>query len=425
MSLQQKRVLIIISGGIAAYKGLELIRLLRRQGADVRCILTEGGRKFITPLSVAALSENEVYTDLWSLKNETEMGHIRLSREADFIVIAPASANLLAKMAGGQGDDLASTTLLAADKPVFAAPAMNCEMWANPAVQRNIKTLKQDEIRFIGPDSGETACGETGFGRMSEPEDILATLLQASYNGFSGKTLKGKKALVTSGPTYEPIDPVRFIGNRSSGKQGHAIAKALKQAGADVTLVTGPVALADPSGIRVVHVETANDMYAACEASLPADIAICAAAVADWGVKESADKMTRKIKKDESKNPLQDISFTLNPDILNELSNRKDNRPSLVIGFAAETEDLENNARKKLEAKGCDMILANDVGGGNAFGSDKNAFIVLQKDKGGDIHKYRWPVDTKDALAQKLVRYIHERYYNDRQTKESYSHAAE
>ena len=330
-NLAGKSVLLVISGGIAAYKALELIRLLRKARAEVRCILTKGGSEFITPLSVSALSEHPVYTDLFSLKDESEMGHIRLSREADIIVVAPASANLMAKLANGIADDLASTTLLASNKPIFVAPAMNPEMWGKPSTQRNIEILRNDGIHFIGPAAGEMACGEIGFGRMIEPQDIFEVL--QSYFKVSAP-LAGKRALVTSGPTYEPIDPVRFIGNRSSGKQGHAIAAALARAGADVTLVTGPVSLADPIGVRTHHVETSVQMLDACRAALPVDIAVCAAAVADWRVENAADQ---KIKK-QAGAATPSLSFIENPDILAEIS-KSPNRPDLVIGFAAETQD--------------------------------------------------------------------------------------
>lgn len=400
--MKNTSILLIISGGIAAYKSLELIRLMRKAGASVRCILTSGGAQFVTPLSVSALCEEPVYQDLWSLKDESEMGHIRLSREADLILIAPASANMIAKMAHGMADDLATTTLLAADKPIIIAPAMNHKMWENPATQANIATLKSRGVRVIGPDEGDMACGEYGVGRMSEPDTIMQAL------SVRDGALSGYKALVTSGPTYEPLDPVRFIGNRSSGKQGHAIATALAQAGADVTLITGPVSLPDPAGVKTIHVETAAEMLKSCEAALPCDIAICAAAVSDWGPEQTAPQ---KIKKSGAAPALK---LKENADILKTLSHHK-KRPALVIGFAAETENLLDNARAKLKAKGCDWILANNVAE-NDFGGDANHIIWLSHRLQED-----WGQNSKTALAerlaQKIVLHLKER--------ESQSHAAE
>ena len=368
--LNGKKILLIISGGIAAYKSLELIRLYKKAGANVRCILTNGGAHFVTPLSVSALCEEEVYTDQWSLKDETEMGHIRLSREADVIVIAPASANLIAQISYGLADDLASTTLLAANKDILIAPAMNQMMWSNQATQDNIKTLKQRGVQMIGPVEGDMACGETGAGRMSEPDDIFT----ATLNYFQGnKPLAGLSALVTSGPTYEAIDPVRFIGNRSSGKQGHALATALSEMGADVTLVSGPTALPNPEGLKTISVENAGEMLAACENALPVDIAICAAAVSDWTPTQASNK---KIKKDGGAPPTLELTETT--DILKTISNHK-NRPQLVIGFAAETNDVLENAQKKLSTKGCDWIIANSVKDGATFGSDQNAVTIIRK----------------------------------------------
>jgi len=391
-NLAGKSVLLVISGGIAAYKALELIRLLRKARAEVRCILTKGGSEFITPLSVSALSEHPVYTDLFSLKDESEMGHIRLSREADIIVVAPASANLMAKLANGIADDLASTTLLASNKPIFVAPAMNPEMWGKPSTQRNIEILRNDGIHFIGPAAGEMACGEIGFGRMIEPQDIFEVL--QSYFKVSAP-LAGKRALVTSGPTYEPIDPVRFIGNRSSGKQGHAIAAALARAGADVTLVTGPVSLADPIGVRTHHVETSVQMLDACRAALPVDIAVCAAAVADWRVENAADQ---KIKK-QAGAATPSLSFIENPDILAEIS-KSPNRPDLVIGFAAETQDVIKAAQEKLVRKGCDWILANQVGKTDnpVFGTDHNQVTLVSRSNCDE-----WLPLSKKEVAARLV----------------------
>lgn len=410
--LNDKCILLIISGGIAAYKSLELIRLLKKDGASVRAILTKGGAQFVTPLSVSALSEEEVYTDLWSLKDETEMGHIRLSREADIIVVAPASADILAKMANGLANDLATTTMLAADKSILVAPAMNHKMWDNPATQDNITKLKERGIEMTGPTEGDMACGEHGMGRMSEPEDILSAI--QSFFLTDHKPLSGQTALVTSGPTFEPIDPVRFIGNHSSGKQGHAIAGALAKAGADVTLISGPVAIPDPVGVKTIHLQTAQDMLSACENALPADIVICAAAVADWHVNNAQDS---KIKKDKAGTP-PTLSFAENPDILKTLSNHK-NRPTLVIGFAAETDNLIENAQAKLKRKNCDYILANDVSpqknGEKAFGSDQNHVFLISQIKTED-----WGMQSKHAVAQDLVRTITEHLQNH-----EHSHAAE
>lgn len=399
MTLSGKNILLVISGGIAAYKALELIRLYRKAGADVRGILTGGGQQFITPMSVAALTENKVYTDLWSLKDESEMGHIRLSRDADLVVIAPASANIMAKMAHGLADDLASTALLAANKNILIAPAMNCEMWDNPATQYNIDILsRRDDIRFVGPAEGETACGETGSGRMAEPEDIF----KASQLLLNGDPLHGYKALVTSGPTYEPIDTVRFIGNRSSGKQGHAIAQALADKGADVTLVTGPVSLPDPKGVTTRHINTAAEMYSECENALPADIAICAAAVADI---RPAKAYSTKLKKGANKKELSTIELTENPDILQNLSKHPSQRPACVIGFAAETDNHLENGQKKLLSKGCDALFVNDVSDGAVFGEDVNSIICLSHN-GENIEKSTWELDTKQALAQKCAEFI-------------------
>nr|MDP9127064.1 bifunctional phosphopantothenoylcysteine decarboxylase/phosphopantothenate--cysteine ligase CoaBC [Pseudomonadota bacterium] len=375
-SLCGRRILLIISGGIAAYKSLDLIRRLKEAGAATPCILTGGGAKFVTPLSVAALSEEQVYTDLWSLTDEQQMGHIRLSREADCIVIAPASANHIAKMAHGLADDLASTVLLASDKPVLIAPAMNPSMWAHAATQANIATLIQRNVTVLGPALGLTACGEEGQGRMNEPADILAAL--GSLFSAPGR-LTGKRALVTSGPTIEPLDPVRFLGNRSSGKQGHAIAEALAREGAETTLVTGPCSLADPPGIKTVHVETAVEMLAACENSLPADIAVCAAAVGDWRPARTA---TEKLKKGVAAPALQ---LEENPDILATLAQTSNRRPALVIGFAAETSDMLKHASDKLTSKACDWLIANEVGPAKGFAQDDNDVTLLRRDEKGLI----------------------------------------
>jgi phosphopantothenoylcysteine decarboxylase/phosphopantothenate--cysteine ligase len=393
-TLHSRRILLIVSGGIAAYKSLELIRRLREQGARVRCVLTQGGAQFVTPLSVAALSEDKVYGDLWSLTDEQQMGHIRLSREADLVVVAPASANLIAKMAQGLADDLASTVLLATDKPVMIAPAMNVEMWDNPATQANIKTLQQRGIKLIGPGAGLMACGEEGMGRMSEPAEILKAI--AEYFAISGP-LAGKRALVTSGPTFEPLDPVRFIGNRSSGKQGHAIAEALYAKGAETILVSGPTNLPDPKGIETVHVETAREMLAACESALPIDVAVCAAAVADW---RPAEISREKLKKGAAKASLDLVE---NPDILATLAKAGNRRPRLVVGFAAETSDVVKNAAQKFARKNCDWILANEVGANKGFDRDDNEVTFLRRDAKGAIASFAWPRQSKDNIARQLA----------------------
>ena len=405
-SLQNRQILLVIAGGIAAYKALELIRLLRQHGASVRAILTRGGAEFITPLSVAALCEQPVYTDLWSLKDETEMGHIRLSRECDAIVVAPASAHLLARMAHGLADDLASTVLLAANKPILVAPAMNDQMWQHPATQHNLDLLRQRGVQVIEPGVGAMACGETGPGRLAEPTQIAAAL-----NNFFGHhgALAGKKALVTSGPTFEPVDPVRFLGNHSSGKQGHAIAAALAAAGADVTLVSGPVALDDPPGVRVVRVQTALEMLAACDEALtthrPVDLAICAAAVADWRPVSTADQ---KIKKQGDAAPPA-IALTENPDILKDIAGRLVNRPRLVVGFAAETQDIIRHATEKRLKKGCDWILANPVGlGTETFGGPDNSIHLITA-----AGVETWPRMAKPDVARQLVDYIITFFHED------------
>ena len=384
-------ILLVISGSIAAYKALELIRRLREQDVSVRCILTEGGAQFITPLSVASLSEQPVYTDLFSLKDEVEMGHIRLSREADLIVVAPASADLIAKMAHGYASDLASATLLAANKKILLAPAMNAQMWANPATQRNIAQLVPDGVKLIPPGEGELACGEVGAGRMAEPHAILNAIMhQLQGEG----ELAGVRALVTSGPTYEAIDPVRFIGNHSSGKQGHAIAAALAKKGARVTLVAGPTALAAPKGVQLVPVTSAEEMLAACEAALPAEIAVCAAAVADWRVSQPT---ARKLKK-AATGAAPELRLIENPDILAHLAQHPQHRPKLVVGFAAETENVLQNAAEKRTRKGCDWIVANDVSEGKAFGAEGNT-VTLITAAGMDT----WAQQSKEDIAAQLV----------------------
>jgi phosphopantothenoylcysteine decarboxylase/phosphopantothenate--cysteine ligase len=389
--LQGRRILLIISGGIAAYKSLELIRRLRDQGVAVRCVMTEAARQFVTPLSVAALSEDKVYGELWSLTDESEMGHIRLSREADLLVVAPATADLIARMAAGLADDLAATTLLASDKPVLIAPAMNAMMWAHPATQANIATLAARGVGRIGPAAGDLACGEVGFGRMAEPAEILAAIARSLSKD---QRLGGRRALVTSGPTREPIDPVRYISNHSSGKQGHAIAAALAALGAETVLVSGPTGEPTPAGVKLVMVETAAEMLAASEAALPLDVAVMAAAVSDWRIDGAS---TQKLKKDGKGPPT--LHLVENPDILASLSRRSNDRPRLVVGFAAETEDVVANARAKRIRKGCDWILANDVSPGTGtFGGEQNTIHLVDGDGTED-----WPVMTKHEVAERLA----------------------
>jgi phosphopantothenoylcysteine decarboxylase/phosphopantothenate--cysteine ligase len=390
---QACRILLIVAGGIAAYKSLELIRRLRERGVGVRCVLTAAGAEFVTPLALASLSGERVFTDLFSLTDEAEIGHIRLSREADLVVVAPATADLIAKMAHGRADDLASTALLATDKPVLIAPAMNPAMWDHPATRRNVAQLQADGVHLVGPDPGDMACGEIGVGRMAEPEQILAAIQELLVGGTGA--LAGRRALVTSGPTIEAIDPVRFIANRSSGKQGHAIAAALARAGAQVTLVSGPVQEPDPAGAVVVRVESARAMLEACLAVLPVDVAVCAAAVADWRV---AEARRDKIKKQPGQPP-PTLALAENPDILKTLC-AADNRPRLVIGFAAETEDLAKNARRKLAAKGCDWIVANDVSREQGtFGGVFNSVQLVRSDAEPEI----WPKLAKAEVATRLV----------------------
>lgn len=394
--LAGKRILLIISGGIAAYKSLELIRRLRDAGAAVRCVLTEGGAQFVTPLAVGALSEDKVYQHLWSLTDEAEMGHIRLSREADLVVVAPASANLIAKMTTGLADDLASTVLLATDKRVLIAPAMNVRMWDHAATRANIETLAARGVALVGPNEGAMACGEFGPGRMAEVPEIIAAI--ENLLGAPGP-LDGRHALVTSGPTREAIDPVRFISNHSSGKQGHAIAAALAAAGARTTLVTGPTHEPDPAGVAILRVETAREMLAACESALPADIAVCAAAVADW---RPAEFRASKLKKRASGEP-PPIALIENPDILKSLSQLGNRRPALVVGFAAETNDLIANAQAKLASKGCDWIVANDVNAETGIvGGAENTVTLITV--GGIAEP--WPRARKSDVAARLVEKI-------------------
>ena len=404
-SLSGARVLLIIGGGIAAYKALDLVRRLGERGTAARVVMTAAARQFITPLSAAALTGDKVYDDLFSLTDEAEMGHIELSREADLVVVAPATANLIARMAAGIADDLATTTLLATDKKTLLAPAMNLRMWLHPATQRNVSRLRADGVLFVGPDDGEMACGEYGPGRMAEPLAIVAAVERALQAPTvlplppgvglpRGGALAGRRIVVTSGPTYEPIDPVRFLGNRSSGRQGHAIAEAARAAGAETILVSGPTALADPPGVRVVRVETAREMRDATIAALPADVFVAAAAVADWRVEDAASE---KIKKGGGGAPV--LRLTENPDILAEVSARRGDRPALVVGFAAETQALIDNARAKLKRKGCDLIVANRVAiGEGTFGGAENKVTIVAAD---GIEE--WPRMGKTEVARALV----------------------
>jgi phosphopantothenoylcysteine decarboxylase/phosphopantothenate--cysteine ligase len=390
LSLQGKSILLIVSGGIAAYKALELIRLLTKAGCGVKTVLTKAGAQFVTPLSLQALSGENVFTDLFSLTDESEMGHIELSRAADLVVVAPATADILAKMAAGIADDLATTLLLATDKRVLAAPAMNVRMWQHAATQANLATLAARGVIIVPPDEGPMACGEYGPGRLAEPQVILEAIAQAL--GASGP-LSGKHAIVTSGPTHEPIDPVRYIANRSSGKQGHAIAAALASLGARVTLIAGPVAIPDPAGVTTIHIETAAEMLAAVEAALPADIAVCAAAVGDWRL---AHESAQKLKKSADGPPT--LRLTENPDILKTISAPGPNRPRLVIGFAAETEHLFDHATQKLARKGCDWIIANNVAGTGIMGGAENE-ITLITETGAEL----FPRMDKSELARQLA----------------------
>jgi len=386
-------VLLIVGGGIAAYKALELARLFRKAGVAVRPILTAAGAEFVTPLSLAALCEDKVYSELFDLTDEAQMGHIELSRSADLVVVAPATADLMAKAAHGLAGDLASTTLLATDKPVLMAPAMNVRMWLHAATQRNLARLRADGAAFVGPDEGAMACGEFGPGRMAEPEAIF-TAAMAMLG--AGGPLSGKHVLVTAGPTAEPIDPVRVLTNRSSGKQGYAIAGALAALGARVTLVSGPTGLSAPPGVARVDVETAVQMLAACKAALPADAAVCVAAVSDWRADEV---FAVKLKKSHEGPPT--IRLVENPDILAALSARGPKRPKLVVGFAAETSDLEANARAKLDRKGCDWIVGNDVSADGIMGGDENEVLVV--DAQGLDH---WPRASKAEVARRLAERI-------------------
>ncbi len=388
--LAGKHILLIIGGGIAAYKSLDLIRRLQDQGARVTPVLTKAGEEFVTPLSVSALAGSEVHRDLFDLTKEAEMGHIQLSRSADLLVVAPATADLMAKMANGHANDLASTLLLATDTPVLLAPAMNVRMWEHPATQRNLATLLQDGVSCVGPNEGAMACGEYGPGRMAEVPEIISAVAARLSDG----PLRGKRVLVTSGPTHEPIDPVRYIANRSSGAQGTALARALTALGAEVVFITGPASVAPPAGVEVVAVETAQEMSEAVDAALPADAAVFAAAVADWRVTSASD---RKLKK--SKDGLPVMEFAENPDILKRVAHMTKGRPALVVGFAAETDDVVENATAKRLRKGCDWIVANDVSPSTGImGGSENA-VVLISDDGAE----EWPRMGKDAVARQIA----------------------
>ncbi|BCH28148.1 phosphopantothenate synthase [Mesorhizobium sp. L-8-10] len=403
MTLSGKRILLIIGGGIAAYKSLDLIRRLRERGASVRCVMTAAAQQFVTPLAAGALSADHVFTDLFDRQDEQDVGHIRLSREADLLVVAPATADLMGKLANGLADDLASAVLLATDKQVLMAPAMNPRMWSHPATRRNRATLEKDGVAFVGPNKGEMAeAKEAGEGRMAEPLEIVAAV-EVIFGPVPEKPLAGKKIIVTSGPTHEPIDPVRYIANRSSGKQGHAIAAALAALGADVRLVSGPVTLADPAGVTTQHVESARQMRDAVEALLPADAAVFVAAVADWRTETSSGE---KIKKVAGEGPPM-LKMVENPDILAGIGHHA-RRPGLVVGFAAETQDVLRNAEAKLKKKGADVIVANDVShgedGAGVMGGDRNRVKIVSK---SGVEE--WPDMTKQEVATRLAALIAER----------------
>jgi len=406
-SLRDKRVLLIVGGGIAAYKCLEAIRRLKELGARVRVIATKAGLEFVTPLSLAALSGEKVHTDLFDLTDEVEIGHIRLARDTDLVVVAPATANLMARMANGIADDLATTALIATDKPVLIAPAMNTRMWEHAATRRNLATLKADGVHIVGPNDGPLAEGESGMGRMAEPEEILAAM--AALLGGAGP-LRGRKVLVTSGPTFEAIDPVRYLANRSSGKQGHAVAAALAALGADIVLVSGPVSLADPAGVKTIHVESAREMLSTCEAELPVDAAVCAAAVSDWRAAKTAKQKLKKV----GKGGAPALSLAENPDILATLARHKKSRPRLLIGFAAETEKLIENARAKLKQKRCDWVVANDVSpSGGVMGGDRNRVHLVSTAGVED-----WPLLSKEEVADRLARRIADHFAAKRKAAE-------
>lgn len=398
-SLTGKSVLLIVGGGIAAYKTHELVRLLKTRGAVVRIIMSSAAGHFVTALSLASLSGEKVYNQLFDLKDEVEMGHIELSRAADLLVVVPATADLMAKMAHGLADDLASTALLATDKRVLVVPSMNVRMWNHPATQRNVARLRSDGILLVGPNDGEMACGEFGPGRMSEPIEIVEAIIAALLP--RAQPLAGLRVLVTAGPTREPIDPVRFISNHSSGKQGYAIAEAAVELGAETVLVSGPVALPIPPGVQMLPISTAEEMLAACEAELPVDIAIFCAAVSDWRVREGA---AEKIKKSDAEPPL--LRLTENPDILRAIASRRNGRPTIVVGFAAETSNVIENAKAKLAKKGCDLIVANDVSPNHGvFGSDRNTVFVVSPSG-----LESWPDMAKTEIANKLMKRIAEMF---------------
>lgn len=405
-SLAGKSVLLIVGGGIAAYKAHELVRLLKTRGATVHIILTRAAEQFVTPLSLASLSGEKVYTSLFSLTDEVEMGHIQLSRAADLLVVAPATADLIAKMANGLADDLASTALLATDKRILVAPAMNVRMWRHPATMRNIETLQRDGVTLAGPNDGEMACGEFGPGRMAEPNEILTAIVDMLKP--KAQPLAGRKVVITAGPTREPIDPVRFISNHSSGKQGYAIARAAVELGAETVLVSGPVSLPIPPGVQLMPVETAQEMLEICEGEMPADIAIFTAAVADWRVAAEAPE---KIKKTDGGPP--SLMLAENPDILATIS-RSAKRPRIVVGFAAETEHVTEHAVQKLKRKGCDLIVANDVSrDAGVFGGDRNTIHLVSATGVED-----WPQMSKDDVAQKLMERLAQMLVPQQKTEE-------
>jgi phosphopantothenoylcysteine decarboxylase/phosphopantothenate--cysteine ligase len=397
MALEQKRILLVIGGGIAAYKSLMLIRGLRERGANVRVVMTKAAQEFVTPLAAGALAGERAYTDMFDAMTEFDVGHIRIARDTDFVVVAPATADLMAKIAGGHADDLASTVLLATDKRILLAPAMNPHMWVHPATQRNLAQLLADGVSIVGPNEGEMAeRGEAGIGRMAEPEQIISAVEGALVAMPTVRSLAGKRVLVTSGPTQEPIDPVRFLTNRSSGKQGHALARAAAQAGAEVVLISGPVELPDPAGVKTVHVTTATEMLQAAEAALPVDVAICAAAVADWRVAEPAPEKLKKVNGGRAR-----LELVENPDVLAAIAHHR-KRPRLVVGFAAETEKLIDHARAKLQAKGCDWIVANDVSPGTGVLGGARNTVHLVTHEGVES----WPPQSKQAVADGLIRKI-------------------
>ncbi|KNY21100.1 bifunctional phosphopantothenoylcysteine decarboxylase/phosphopantothenate--cysteine ligase CoaBC [Methylobacterium sp. ARG-1] len=413
-TLARRRILLVIGGGIAAYKALDLIRRLRERGASVCPVLTAGAQEFVTPLAAAALAGERAHTDLFDRAEEADIGHIKLARQADAVVVAPATANLMARMAGGHAADLATTILLATTLPILIAPAMNVQMWAHPATRRNRATLEGDGVRLVGPNAGKMAEAETGPGRMAEPNEIAdalermldATGAEAPGLGFlsgrpgtAARPLAGRRVLVTSGPTHEPIDPVRYLANRSSGRQGHAIAAAAAEAGATVTLVSGPVSIPDPAGVRVVRVETAREMLVAVEAALPVDIAVFAAAVADW--RPEVEAGSKKIKKDGT-GPAP-LPLVENPDILSTVSHLEAGRPPLVVGFAAETDTVLDHARAKIARKGCDLIVANDVSAaGGVMGGTDNMVHLIHRDGAMET----WPRLGKDEVARRLVAHL-------------------